>query len=43
MAARVSKRTGCWLPQTLMLGYESDLCDIVDAIAKVYENRETLR
>ncbi len=32
----------CWLTQSLLLGDESDLQDIVDAVAKIFENHRYL-
>jgi len=32
----------CWLPQSVLLGSEKDMDDIVGAISKIYENRREL-
>ncbi len=37
-----SCREACWLAQPLLLGDETDMQDIVDAITKVYEQRKDL-
>jgi dTDP-4-amino-4,6-dideoxygalactose transaminase len=37
-----SCREACWLAHPLLLGHESDMQDIVDAITKVYEQRKNL-
>jgi dTDP-4-amino-4,6-dideoxygalactose transaminase len=39
---RASTQEGCWLPQTAMLAERSDMDDVAQAIAKVYENRAEL-
>lgn len=40
---RVCKEQGCWAVQSVLLGTQGDMDDIVNAVEKVYEQRRDLR
>lgn len=42
VSERACNEEACWLPQSVMLGSESDMNDIARAITKIYENRGEL-
>ena len=42
-ACEAACKEGCWIPQTALLATRDDMDDIVRAIQKVYEGRDTLR
>ncbi len=41
-ASEQACREACWLPQYLLLGNQNDMFDIVEAVRKVFENRQSL-
>lgn len=43
VAEKASESEGCWLGQSILLGTKGDMDDIVNAVAKVYENRKLLK
>lgn len=42
VSERASKIEGCWLYQSLLLGTQGDMDDIVRAVARIYAHREAL-
>jgi dTDP-4-amino-4,6-dideoxygalactose transaminase len=42
VSERACKEEACWLPQSVMLGSETDMDDIAHAMTKIYENRGEL-
>ncbi len=42
-AEKAAYEEGCWLYQSMLLGERTDMDGVVDAFAKVYENRDELR
>lgn len=43
VAEKASYEQGCWLPQNILLGSDSDIDDVADVFRKVYENRSELK